>query len=53
VLLIQITKRADDGGVLRGVRDDGSVPWQKQSSQQAPFFALRDLTQFVVESTHA
>ena len=37
--------------MLRCVRDDGSVTWQKQSSRQAPFFALHDLTHFAVEST--
>jgi hypothetical protein len=48
-MLIQITKRADGGGVLRCVRDDGSVTWQKQG-RHAAFFALHDLTHFAVES---
>jgi len=48
-VLIQITKRADGGGVLRCVRGDGSVTWQKQG-RHAPFFALHDLTHFAVES---
>jgi hypothetical protein len=51
VLLIQITKRSDGGGVLRCVRADGSVTWQKQDSRHAAFFALHDLTHFAVEST--
>jgi hypothetical protein len=51
VLLIQITKRVDGGGVLRCVRSDGSVTWQKQESRHAAFFALHDLTHFAVEST--
>jgi hypothetical protein len=51
VLLIQITKRSDGGGVLRCVRADGSVTWQKQESRHAAFFALHDLTHFAVEST--
>jgi hypothetical protein len=51
VLRIQITKRADGGGVLRCVREDGSYTWQKQTSRHAPFFALHDLTHFAVEST--
>ena len=49
MLLIQITKRSDGGGVLRCVRADGSVTWQKQS-RHAAFFALHDLTHFAVES---
>jgi hypothetical protein len=48
-MLVQITKRADGGGVLRCVRGDGSVTWQKQG-RHAPFFALHDLTHFAVES---
>lgn len=49
-MLIQIVKRADGGGVLRCVRDDGSVTWQKQG-RHAPFFALHDLTHYAVETT--
>jgi hypothetical protein len=45
-MLIQISKR----GVLRCVRDDGSVTWQKQGERNAGFFALHDLTHFAVES---
>jgi hypothetical protein len=37
--------------VLRCVRTDGSVTWQKMASRHAPFFALHDLTHFAVEST--
>lgn len=51
MLLIQITKRPDGSGVLRCVRADGSMTWQKQGSRLAPFFALHDLTHFAVEST--
>jgi hypothetical protein len=51
VLLVQITKRSDGGGVLRCVRADGSLTWQKQESRHAAFFALHDLTHFAVEST--
>ena len=50
MLLIQITKRSDGGGVLRCVRADGSVTWQKQGSRHAAFFALHDLTHFAVET---
>ncbi len=49
-MLVQITKRVDGGGVLRCVRADGTVTWQKQD-RHAPFFALHDLTHFAVEST--
>jgi hypothetical protein len=49
-LSIQITRRTDGGGVLRCVRADGSVTWQKQG-RHAPFFAFHDLTHFAVEST--
>jgi hypothetical protein len=37
--------------VLRCVRPDGSVTWQKQEGRNAAFFALHDLTHFAVEST--
>jgi len=50
VLLIQITKRVDGSSVLRCVRSDGSVTWQKQDSKHAAFFAYHDLTHFAVES---
>ena len=50
ILLIQITKRADGSGILRCVRPNGSVTWQKQDGKYAGFFALRDLTHFAVES---
>ncbi|MEP7352882.1 MAG: hypothetical protein ABI824_06590 [Acidobacteriota bacterium] len=48
---VQITKRADGAGVLRCVRSDGSVTWQKQTDRHAAYFALHDLTHFAVETT--
>lgn len=48
---VQITKKADGSGVLRCVRTDGSVTWQKQTDRHAAFFALHDLTHFAVETT--
>jgi hypothetical protein len=48
---VQITKRPDGAGVLRCVRADGSVTWQKQTDRHAAFFALHDLTHFAVETT--
>jgi hypothetical protein len=50
VLIVQITKRRDGGGVLRCTRAGGSVTWQKQT-RHALHFALHDLTHFAVEST--
>ena len=48
---VQITKKADGSGVLRCVRADGSVTWQKQTDRHAAYFALHDLTHFAVETT--
>ena len=48
---VQITKKADGTGVLRCVRDDGSITWQKQTDRHAAYFALHDLTHFAVETT--
>jgi hypothetical protein len=50
-MLIQITKRADGTGVLRCIRDDGSVTWQKQNVRHAAHFSLHDLTHYAVETT--
>jgi hypothetical protein len=49
-MLIEIVKRADQSGVLRCTRDDGSVAWQKQERHGA-HFALHDITHYVVETT--
>lgn len=49
-MLVEIAKRKDGAGVLRCVRDDGSVTWQKQTERHAAYFALHDLTHFAVES---
>jgi hypothetical protein len=48
---IQITRRTDDGTVLRCVRDDGSVSWQHQRGARARFFPLHDLAHYAVETT--
>jgi hypothetical protein len=48
---VQITKKADGSGVLRCVRADGSVTWQKQTDRHAAYFSLHDLTHFAVETT--
>ncbi len=49
-LSIQITKRKDGGSVLKCVRADGSVTWQKQQGRRATFFPLHDLSHYAVET---
>lgn len=49
-MLIQITKRADGSAVLRCVRADGSVTWQRQDGPNARFFPLHDLTHYALET---
>ena len=49
MLHIEISKRADGAGVLRCIREDGSVTWQKQAKHGA-YFALHDLTHYAVET---
>src|SRR5260370_27935721 len=47
---IEIAKQADGNGVLRGIRQDGSITWQKQT-RHAAYFALHDLTHYAVETS--
>jgi hypothetical protein len=49
-LRVELTKRADGGAVLRCVRADGTVTWQRQEGKQAAFFPLHDLTHYAVET---
>jgi len=49
MLQIEIVKQPDGAGVLRCVRQDGSVTWQKQTRHTA-HFALHDLTHYAVET---
>lgn len=49
-LRIQLTKRADGGAVLRCVRADGTVTWQRHDGRQGAFFPLHDLTHYAVET---
>ena len=49
MLVIEIVKQPDGGGILRCTRGDGSVTWQKQT-RHAAHFALHDLTHFAVET---
>ena len=46
---IEIVKQPDGEGVLRCIRPDGSVTWQKQR-KHAAHFAVHDLTHFSVET---
>jgi hypothetical protein len=49
-LRISLTKHADGGAILRCVRADGSVTWQRQLGRNAAFFPLHDLTHFAIET---
>jgi hypothetical protein len=49
MLQIEIVKQPDGGGVLRCIRPDRSVTWQKQT-RHAAHFALHDLTHYAVET---
>jgi hypothetical protein len=49
-LKIEFTKRADGNTVLRCVRDDGSITWQRNQDQQAAFFPVHDLMHYAVET---
>jgi len=48
---IAIKKHADGGSTLTCARDDGSTTWQNHPGQRGFFFALHDLTHYVVETT--
>ena len=49
-LRIELAAGADGGAVLRCVRADGSVTWQRHEGPRARFFPLHDLTHLAVES---
>ena len=49
-MIIEFTKRKDGNTVLRCVRDDGSVTWQRNESQRALFFPAHDLMHYAVET---
>ena len=49
-LMIELSKSADGAVILRCIRADHSVTWQKQGGKQALFFPLHDLTHFAVET---
>ena len=50
MLALQFTKRSDGSALLRCVRADGSVTWQKQEGNHANFFPIHDLTHYAVET---
>jgi hypothetical protein len=47
---VQLEKKNDGASVLRCVRADGTVTYQKHEGKQAVFYPLHDLTHFAVES---
>src|SRR4051812_12238568 len=49
-MIIEFTKRKDGNTVLRCVRDDGSVTWQRNENQRALFFPVHDLMHYAVET---
>jgi hypothetical protein len=49
-LRVSLTKHADGGTVLKCVRADGSVTWQRHQGRNAAFFPLHDLTHFAIET---
>src|SRR4051794_34737241 len=49
-VIIEFAKRKDGNTVLRCIRDDASVTWQRNDNQHARFFPLHDLTHYSVES---
>jgi hypothetical protein len=49
-LIIEFAKQKDGTSVLRCVRADGLMTWQKQEGKHAAFFPLHDLTHYAVET---
>jgi hypothetical protein len=49
-VIIEFNKRVDGRVVLKCVRADGSVTWQRQDDNHAAFFPLHDLTHYAVET---
>ena len=49
-LILEFTKRTDRGAVLKCLRDDGSVTWQRVDDKHAAYFPLHDLTHYAVET---
>lgn len=49
-MIIEFTKRKDGDTLLRCIREDGSVTWQRNENQHALFFPIHDLTHYAVET---
>jgi len=49
-LRVCLTKHADGATILKCIRADGSVTWQRQQGRSAAFFPLHDLTHFAIET---
>ena len=49
-VIVEFTKRADGRTILRCIRDDGSITWQRNHDQHAAFFPLHDLLHYAVET---
>lgn len=49
-VIIEFAKRKDGNTILRCLRDDGSVTWQRNENQHAQFFPVHDLLHYAVES---
>lgn len=52
-LIIELSKTASGDAVLKCVRPDCSVTWQRNNGRRAVFFPLHDLTHYAVESVLA
>ncbi len=49
-LTIELTKLGGGGVLLRCIRADGSVTWQRNDDRRGVFFAFHDLRHYAVES---
>jgi hypothetical protein len=49
-VIIEFTKAADRRTVLKCIREDGSVTWQRNENQQARFFPVHDLLHYAIET---
>jgi hypothetical protein len=49
-LIVEFAKQKDGSAVLRCIRGDDSVTWQRQVGKHAAFFPLHDLTHYAVET---
>jgi hypothetical protein len=47
---IELTKSASGGSILKCIRADGSIAWQRNQGRNGMFFALHDLRHYAAES---